>query len=237
MIKKISKIILITFTIITGTISNSLLVYAQNTPKNGYHIDKYFNVVPDDPKANKKIVLLTIDDGPSKNSKALVDLLQKRNIKAIFFVNGIHSNANKGTVALVNVSGFAIGNHTWSHANLSKINETAAKREIDEDTKLIQKETGKAPRFFRPPYGVGTKYVQDYVKKNNMIYMNWSGAVKDWEKTAHNQKVYINNVTKNIHNGEIILIHEHSWSVPYVDTLITTLSGMGYTFIDPNLIN
>jgi peptidoglycan-N-acetylglucosamine deacetylase len=210
-------------------------VFAQGNA--GFHLDKSFNVVPNDKNANKKIVLITIDDGPSKNSSAFADVLKKHNAHAIFFVNGMHDKPNTGALAKIYNGGNPIGNHTWNHANLKKIAWKKAQKEIDDDTMLIKKITGQNPHFFRPPYGVSTPQVRAYVEKNNMIFMNWSGSVKDWEKTAKVEDVYMKNVTKDIHNGENILLHEHDWSVAYFDALLSQLEKDGYSFVDPNEIH
>lgn len=201
--------------------------------KQGYYINKNFDVVPNDKKANKKVILLTIDDGPSKYSKVIVATLLKHKAPAIFFINGMHNKKNLGTIAFEANSGFAIGNHTWSHANLKKIKNDSIVREIDSNTKLILELTGKEPAFFRPPYGAINKFTRDLVKKNNMIFMNWSGAVLDWEKSAKDEKVFLSNVMNNLHSGEILLLHEHEWTAKYLDTLLTTLEQKGYTFVDP----
>ena len=117
--------------------------------------------------------------------------------------------------------------------NLSKTSKDNVNKEIDSNTKLIKKITGEDPAFFRPPYGVSNKYVRDTVKKDGMIFMNWSGAAKDWEKNTRDEKVFTSNVTKYLHPGEILLIHEHEWTAKYLDDLLTELEKKGYTFIDP----
>ena len=226
----IKKIIIINCAILS--LIGAFYAYAE-LPKETYHIDKNFSVVPNNPKANKKVILLTVDDGPSKNSKALIDLFKKHNIKVIFFVNGLHNRSNPGVISDIYKAGHNIGNHTWSHPNLKLITDKNSKKEIDDNTKIIKKITGENPRFFRPPYGASTPYIRNYVKENGMLFMNWSGSAKDWEKKSRDEKIYIENITKDIYNGSIILIHEHAWSIPYIDTLILKLKKDGYIFVDP----
>lgn len=201
-----------------------------------YKVDKNFNVVPTDPNGDKKVVLLTIDDGPSKQSENLMAILADHNVKAIFFINGIHDKEYKGVIRKEYDAGHTIGNHTWGHLNLGKIKESTALDEINKNTKLITDITGEKPTFFRPPFGVSTQMVRDYLKKENMIFMNWSGSTLDWEKSARDPKVLINNVMKNLHDGEIILMHEHTWNVESLDQLITEIKNKGYTFLDPKYI-
>lgn len=204
----------------------------NNTEK--YKIIKGGEIAPEDKANKKKTVLLTVDDGPSIRTKEILSILNKHNAKAIFFINGMHDKNNQGVIKEINDEGFAIGNHTWSHLNLKREKDKKMiEKEINRNTDLITKITGAPPRFFRPPYGESSPYVKSLVKDDGMIFMNWSGAVKDWEKSTINKEVFVNNVMKDLHKGEIILIHEHPWSVANLDTLLTDLESKGYTFVDP----
>lgn len=208
----------------------------NTTVKGNYKVDKNFRVVPIDPNGEKKVVLLTIDDGPTRNSEKLMEILAKYEIKAIFFINGIHDKEYKGVVRKEYDAGHTIGNHTWGHLNLSKIKEVTALDEINKNTKLIKDITGENPKFFRPPFGVSTPYVREYLKKENMAFMNWSGSTLDWEKSARDKKVFVNNVMKDLQNGTIILMHEHEWDVQNLEDLILAIKQKGYTFLDPKEI-
>ncbi|MCC6323390.1 polysaccharide deacetylase family protein [Candidatus Nomurabacteria bacterium] len=208
----------------------------NTNPIEGYKVDKYYNVVPIDKDGNKKVVLLTIDDGPSNQSENLLVILAKHNVKAIFFINGMHDKDYKGVIKKEFDAGHAIGNHTWSHQNLNKIKENVALKEIESNTKLIADITGNKPKFFRSPFGISSEFSRAHLKKENMISMNWSGSTKDWEKSARDKKVFVNNVMKTLHDGEIILMHEHEWDTNSLDDLLTEIEKKGYTFLDPKNI-
>ena len=203
------------------------------TKKSGYYVNKNFDLIPNDKSLNKKVVLITIDDGPGKTDKELINILNKHNAKAIFFINGIHDKDFKDNIKMLYDAGFSIGNHTWSHLNLKKSKDQVVKEEISKNTDLIYKLTGQKPRFFRPPYGATNKYVKDLVKNEGMIFMNWSGSALDWEKSAKDEKVFIRNVMKNLHDGEIILLHGHPWTTKYLDNLLTSIEKEGFSFINP----
>lgn len=217
-------------------------LYATITPVENkttslYHINKNFDLVPNDIHGNRKVILITIDDGPSKRASDMMKTLTKHNAKALFFVNGIHSKDVPDMIAQEARDGFTVGNHTWSHDNLKlEKNKNKIVKEIEDNSALITKLTGSAPRFFRPPYGASSQYVRDLVKKDNMIFMNWSGAALDWEKSTQNEKVFLQNVLGSLHDGEILLIHEHPWTVKYLDDLLTALEQKGYTILDPSQI-
>lgn len=207
-------------------------VEINNTEK--YKIIKEGVITPENKANKKKTILLTVDDGPSIRTKEMLAILNKHNAKAIFFINGMHDKNNIGVIKEINDEGFAIGNHTWSHLNLKREKDAKIiEKEITRNTDLITKITGAPPRFFRPPYGESSRYVKSLIKDNGMIFMNWSGATKDWEKSTIEKDVFVNNVMKDLHKGEIILIHEHPWSVANLDALLTDLESKGYTFVDP----
>jgi len=202
-----------------------------------YLITKDYKIIPKDSKGDKKIVLLTFDDGPSNQSIEIVKILKAHNVKAIFFINGMHDKANPGAIKAEAEAGFPIGNHTWSHINLLKTKKTELiDKEINSNNELIAKITSSLPRFFRSPYGVSSPYSNALIKKENMISMNWSDAAKDWEKNTKDEKIFIKNVTDGLKPGAIILLHEHPWSLANLDALLTTLEKEGYSFADPNNI-
>lgn len=234
--KSVVKIILI-----CGFISNLGIGFAQAenssskliSKKSGYYLNKNFDLIPNDKSLSKKVVLITIDDGPGKTDKELINILNKHKTKAIFFINGIHDKDFKDNIKMLYDAGFTIGNHTWSHINLKRSKEEVIREEISRNTNLIYKLTGQNPKFFRPPYGAMNSYTKNLVKKEGMIFMNWSGSALDWEKGARNEKIFIKNITKNLHDGEIILLHGHPWSTKYLDNLLTTIEQEGFGFIDP----
>jgi len=194
-------------------------------------------VSPVDNSNTKKIVLLTIDDGPTKRTLEVMEILKKHDAKAIFFINGMFDKNNKGIISQIIKEGFVVGNHTWSHLNLKKEKDiNIIEREIVKNSNLIKKETGESPRFFRAPYGESNVAIRKRIKDDGMIFMDWSSTAKDWEASAKDEKVFIDNVVNNLHSGSIILIHEHFWSVLHLDALLTTLESKGYSYVDPKNI-
>lgn len=213
---------------------------AQEVVKKEYHMNKNYDIVPNDPNGNKKIVLLTFDDGPKEQAmnQALIDTLKKHNAKAIFFLNGYRIKQKPELVKLIHDSGNPIGNHAWDHENLKDMTSAKIDQQVDDVQKIVKELTGKAPEFFRPPFGSGNDYLKAKVKDNKMLYMTWSNGSLDWDMTNKNNdsgKV-IENVMKQLHAGSNILMHELPWTVKALDTLLTGLEEKGYSFVDPNAI-
>jgi peptidoglycan/xylan/chitin deacetylase (PgdA/CDA1 family) len=208
--------------------------------KKDYHMNKNYDIVPNDPNGNKKIILLTFDDGPKEQemNQSLIDTLKKHNAKAIFFLNGYRIKQKPELVKLIHDSGNIIGNHAWDHDNLKDMPNAKIDQQVDDVQKIIKELTGQAPQFFRPPFGSGNDYLKAKIKENKMLYMTWSNGSLDWEMT--NQKndpnKVIENVMKQLHGGSNILMHELPWTVKILDTLLTQLEEKGYSFVDPNAI-
>lgn len=207
----------------------------ENPPEKivNYKITKDFKIVPTDEKENKKVVLLTIDDGPSRQSSDIVKTLSDENIHAIFFINGINVKSYPDAIKQEYNAGNMIGNHTWSHKDLKKITDTQAKKEIDDNTEIILKETGVKPIFFRSPFGKLSSFAKTHVEKEGMLAFNWSDAAIDWDKKTKDKTVFIKNVMKDLKPGSIILMHEHPWSRDALPDLIKEIKSKGYTFVDP----
>lgn len=213
---------------------------APEVVKKEYHMNKNYDIVPNDPNGNKKIVLLTFDDGPKEQAmnQALIDILKKHNAKAIFFLNGYRIKQKPELVKLIHNSGNLIGNHAWDHENLKSMTNEKIDQQVDDVQKIVKELTGESPVFFRPPFGSGNDYLKAKVKDNKMLYMTWSNGSLDWDMTNKNNdsgKV-IENVMKQLHGGSNILMHELPWTVKALDTLLTKLEEQGYSFVDPNAI-
>lgn len=212
----------------------------QQTPASLYHINKAYNVVPNEEGTEKKVVLLTFDDGPKEKEmiEGLIDTLDKHNAKAIFFVNGYRVKANPDLLTLIHERGQIIGNHSWDHIDLKKESAESARKQVEDVQAIIEETIGERPRFFRPPFGSGNEQLHRIVEDNDMIYMTWSNGSLDWDsKNKNKPDAVIKNVMEQLHAGSNILMHELPWTVEALDELLTKLEAKGYGFVDPRTIS
>ncbi|ASA26394.1 xylanase deacetylase [Paenibacillus donghaensis] len=206
-----------------------------------YHMNKNYDIVPNEEGTNKKVVLLTFDDGPKDAAmiNPLMDILDKHKAKAIFFVNGYRVKEHPELLKLIHERGGILGNHSWDHIVLKDKSYAEVKKQIEDVQTIVKEVTGEAPNFFRPPHGAGGDVGKKVAAENNMLYMNWSVGSLDWEmKETDSNKTekLISNVTDQLHSGSNILMHELQWTVDGLDQLLTTLEGKGYSFVDPRSI-
>ncbi|WP_435925210.1 polysaccharide deacetylase family protein [Paenibacillus sp. DYY-L-2] len=212
----------------------------QQTPASLYHINKAYNVVPNEEGTEKKVVLLTFDDGPKEKEmiEGLIDTLDKHNAKAIFFVNGYRVKANPDLLTLIHERGQIIGNHSWDHIDLKKESAESARKQVEDVQTIVEETIGERPRFFRPPFGSGNEQLHRIVEDNDMIYMTWSNGSLDWDsKNKNKPDAVIKNVMEQLHAGSNILMHELPWTVEALDELLTKLEAKGYGFVDPRTIS
>lgn len=215
---------------------------AVKEPELLYHINKAYNVVPNDEgdeAANKKVVLLTFDDGPKEKEMidGLIDTLDKHGAKAIFFVNGYRVKEHPELLRLIADRGQIIGNHSWDHIDLKKEKAEDMRKQIEDVQTIVKETTGEAPRFFRPPFGSGNDTTHRIADENGLIYMTWSNGSLDWDtKNKNKPEAVIANVLEQLHAGSNILMHELPWTVDALDELLTKLEEKGYGFVDPRSI-
>ncbi|MDP4096676.1 polysaccharide deacetylase family protein [Paenibacillus sp. P96] len=225
----------------TGRENQDVQGTEEQTPKL-YRMNSAYNIVPvKDDGTEKKVVLLTFDDGPKEQAMvdSLLDTLGKHGAKAIFFVNGYRVKEHPELLKQIDERGHIIGNHSYDHIVLK--NEPLAKvRKQIKDVQVLVKDTiGTAPVFFRPPHGAGGDVGRQVAKEENLLYMTWSNGSLDWtmKKSDPNKKqAVINNVMDQLHPGSNILMHELPWTVEALDELLTKLEQKGYAFVDPHSI-
>ncbi|MGI2327343.1 polysaccharide deacetylase family protein [Planococcus sp. YIM B11945] len=186
--------------------------------------------------APAEAVLITIDDAPDKHALEMAAKLKELNVPAIFFVNGhfLDTAEEKERLKTIHEMGFAIGNHTQTHANLQGISEEQQEEEILAVSKTIEEIIGEKPKFFRAPNGSNTDFSRALVEKEGMLLMNWTYGY-DWEKqymnTAAITDIMVN--TEFLRNGANLLMHDREWTAEALPGIIEGLSKKGFTFVDP----
>ena len=128
----------------------------------------------------RPVVALTFDDGPNASSTPiLLDGLKERKVRATFFLIGenVEKGENEKIVKRMYEEGHLIGNHTYTHCNLSKLETGEAKKELEQTDTVIEKITGKQPAFARAPYG---ELPVDSEQDLSRMYIGWTVDPLDW---------------------------------------------------------
>lgn len=183
----------------------------------------------------KKTVYLTFDCGYEAGyTAAILDVLKAHNAPAAFFVVGNYIESQPELVCRMAQEGHIVGNHTWSHPNMSSITDkTTFSHQLQKVSDAYQACTGtEMPKFYRPPQGV---YSQENLKMAQELgYQTvfWSLAYVDWKQDDQPTADYaIEKLTDRIHNGAVVLLHNtSSTNCQVLDQVLTCWEQMGYEF-------
>ena len=185
-------------------------------------------------RAEAPKMALTFDDGPHPvYTPKILDILKENNIRATFFLIGENAEKHPEIVRRIIAEGHEIGNHTYSHPHLQKINEKQLTKELKKTEDLLLDKFGYRPVLFRPPEGFCCAAVKNCASNMNYTLTLWDIDTTDW---AHNPvKNIVNTVTSNAGDGRIILCHDFvtkpSPTPEAIEIVIPRLKAMGYNLV------
>ncbi|WP_242290527.1 peptidoglycan-N-acetylglucosamine deacetylase [Bacillus cereus group sp. BfR-BA-01496] len=184
---------------------------------------------------NKAEVALTFDDGPdSEFTPKILDKLKQHNVKATFFLLGENAEKFPNVVKRIANEGHVIGNHTYSHPNLAKVNDAEYRNQIIKTEEILKRLAGYAPKFIRPPYGEILENQLNWATEQNFMIVQWSVDTVDWKGVSAD--TITNNVLGNSFPGSVILQHSTpgghlQGSVDALDKIIPQLKTKGARFV------
>jgi peptidoglycan/xylan/chitin deacetylase (PgdA/CDA1 family) len=196
-------------------------------------LQDFRKVVPGDPFPADAIAL-TIDDGPHPVwTPAILRLLEKHHVPALFCMIGNHVLGHETIARDVATDGHRIANHTWSHPiNLAKLPSHKMLKELHRAQDKIYSTTGYAPSLFRSPGGAWSKGLSEAVSKSNVIPMDWTTDPRDWARPGVAQ---ITNRLLAAKPGQILLCHDgggdRSQTLASLKTVIPALQAKGLKFV------
>lgn len=184
---------------------------------------------------SKKVIYLTFDAGYENGCTAkILDVLQKHNVPAAFFLVGHYMEKNADLVRRMAAEGHTVGNHTMHHPDMSKLTDKAAfSKELLELEVLYKEITGKdLPKYYRPPQGIYSEENLKMAKELGYKTVFWSLAYVDWVSDSQPTKDYaFGKLLPRIHNGAVVLLHSTSQTnAEILDELLTKWESEGYTF-------
>lgn len=173
-------------------------------------------------------IAITFDDGPHPYyTEQLLDGLKERDVKATFFVTGEHAQLHPDIIERMNEEGHLIGNHTYSHLQLSKSNRQEYKEQLIKTNEIITEITGKEVLFVRPPYGTWDKTLE---KDLNMFPVLWTVDPLDW--CSDNVACIKKKIMSEVGENDIILMHDsYASTVTAALQVIDELQEQGYEFV------
>lgn len=182
----------------------------------------------------EKVVALTFDDGPDQPyTQQILEVLNKNEVKATFFVLGGNAKANPGLIKEMISQGHELGNHTMSHDKMKGKSVEKMTNDIHSVDVILQNLGYKKDIPFRAPCGMTSDNLKVALKKLNKEHVLFTFLPQDWTNISA-QQIY-DNVMKQMRPGLIITLHDggkrRDNTVKATQMLITTLKEQGYRFV------
>ena len=187
--------------------------------------------------ANKKEIYITFDAGfENGNTERILDALKKHGVKATFFLVGNYFETQPKLVKRMAEEGHTIGNHTYSHPDMSKISDIQSfQTELQKNEALYRDILGsEMPKLYRPPQG---KFCEENLKMAQQLGYStvfWSLAYVDWYTDDQpTPEQAFSKLLPRIHPGAVVLLHStSSTNAEILDELLTKWEETGYSFGD-----
>ena len=197
-------------------------------------------------------VALTFDDGPDpKWTPKILDVLKEKNVKAAFMMIGDEAAQNVSVMKRLVREGHEIGNHTWSHPDISEITQQQLDLELKLTERLFASKLGIQPLYFRPPYSIDQEPDTDdqaapveRIQQAGFTIIGDKIDTDDWDEHPRKSPQEITATTlywlnlmktKPQFRGSIILLHDgggdRAATVAALPVLIDALRANGYTIV------
>lgn len=200
--------------------------------------------VGSDSASNEKTVFLTFDDGPSANTEKVLQILDKYDAKATFFVTGLNPDYYN-VIAETYKKGHTIGLHTFSHRYSELYASVEAYfKDLDQISGLVKEQIGFVPCFIRFPGGssnsISSNYskgimtiLADEVQKRGYQYYDWNAISGDADHDNVPKDTIIANGIGCEYTNIILLLHDGTGketTVEALPTIIEHYQKLGYSF-------
>jgi peptidoglycan/xylan/chitin deacetylase (PgdA/CDA1 family) len=151
-------------------------------------------------------VALTFDDVPDpRYTPKVLDILRRKGVQATFFAVGTRSRKHPDILKRIHREGHAIGNHSYSHPDFSKLSREKMAGQIQKAEVIIRHTAGFAPRLMRPPYGEILPEQLEWARENGYTVVNWDVDSSDWRQLRADE--VFRNVTSAVRPGSVVLLH------------------------------
>jgi peptidoglycan/xylan/chitin deacetylase (PgdA/CDA1 family) len=175
-------------------------------------------------------IALTFDDGPTPGVTDLIlDELKKRKLRVTFFMVGQRIAAAPDLAKRVLAEGHEVGNHTYTHANLTAIKDQEAESEIQKTQDIMAEKLNHRATWFRPPYGVLRQNQATMVARRGMGVVLWNVSSEDWSLPGEDK--ITSKVLAETTAGSIVLCHDVSQQTANcIGPILDGLLARGFEF-------
>ncbi|HZE04056.1 MAG TPA: polysaccharide deacetylase family protein [Solirubrobacteraceae bacterium] len=183
--------------------------------------------------AQHRELALTFDDGPGPYTPAILRVLRRLRAPATFFEVGIEDQYFAASTAAIVAAGDPVGDHTETHAPMSRLSRRLQRRELLEQADAVGDSGAPFPRLFRPPYGVWDATTLSVLKRYRMLMVLWSVDTSDYQRPG--VATIVQRALDGARPGAIILLHDaggnRSETVAALPRIIRRLRARGYRLV------
>lgn len=160
-------------------------------------------------RLNSDYCLLTFDDGPDPEiTPEILDILQRHNVAALFFVIGKKAEAHPEIVLRIQNEGHLVGNHSYDHnIFMSMYTRKSLRLDIGKAQDSIEKITGKRPHYFRPPIGYTNPRYAKVLTEKSLLCVGWT--LRSYDSVFKQAPKLVQRLRKGIRPGTIVLLHDN----------------------------
>lgn len=195
----------------------------------GYYIDKTKRDDDED-----RVVYLTFDAGYENGNVAkILDTLKEKQATGAFFILGNLITSSPDLVRRMADEGHIVGNHTYHHRDMTKLEGDEFAKEISSLEEAYKKATGRELyKYYRPPEGRFSEANLKQVSELGYSTIFWSFAYADWDNNNQPSKdAAVKKILENVHNGAVLLLHPTSkTNADILPQIIDSLRADGYRF-------
>ena len=178
-------------------------------------------------------IALTFDDGPGPYTPAVLSALEREHAPATFFEVGVLERYFHASTSAMVARGYPIGDHTQSHAPMSRLSMRGQQRQLLQDAAAIGDYGAPFPRLFRPPYGLWNATTLKLLKRDRMLMVLWTVDTSDYQ--APGVQAIVGSAVRGARPGAIILMHDaggnRSETVRALAIIIRALRRRGYKLV------
>lgn len=222
--------------------ANASLSDAQFVNKFAANIKQHATVKPSNPgntRSSSRTIYLSFDDGPTAHTSQLLDILDKYNAKATFFMLGPEIRQHSAVMKRMVEEGHGLGLHGMSH-EVKKIyaSPAAALAEMNQDNEILFQATGKRTSLIRTPYG-SKPYLKeayrDQLTRAGYHIWDWNVDSNDWRYTKnpeHFVKTVLSDIQRLKKQGRtpVVLMHDKPSTIKVLPQIMAALQKEGYSF-------
>ncbi len=158
--------------------------------------------------ADAGAVGLSFDDGPHpEGTPAVLEVLRGAGARATFFLAGEQVERRPAVAAEIVAAGHDVALHCHRHRNLLRLTPRLVRDDLDRAAAVIADAAGRAPRLYRPPYGVFTAAGLILTRRRGWESVLWTRWARDWEERATADSI-VAKVSDDVRAGDILLLHD-----------------------------